>query len=237
LAGNEGIAEVRVPQPQGERGSLKWIQAVVNNCPQILDREIKANCDISEDEEITWLSPLREDDYAEYGDDSFLNRLGVKLDDRPLREFWPPRGPQWDALGKSGSGHLFLVEAKAHIDEVLSPGTQASRHSESLIYSSLNEVQQFLGVKCAVDWGQVFYQYTNRLAHLYLLRSVNHLPAFLVFLYFLSDAEMDAPKTTDEWRAALRVVKRVLGLKGKHRLSEFVAEIFIDVKQINSSIA
>ena len=29
-------------------------------------------------EEITWRSPLEEDDYAEYYDETFLQRLGVK---------------------------------------------------------------------------------------------------------------------------------------------------------------
>jgi len=226
---------VRVPQPQGDRGSLKWIQIVINDCPEILDREIKTTCDIPEADEITWASPLREDDYAEYRDNSFLDRLHVKLDNRPLKQFWPARGPQWDALGKSDSGRLFLVEAKAHIDELLSRGTQASGESEALISRSLEEVRRFLRVDSAVDWSQVFYQYTNRLAHLYLLREVNRIPAFLVNIYFFGDVEMDGPKTSDEWRTALKVVKGILGLGTKHMLNKYAADVFIDVKEIKSS--
>ncbi len=32
-----------------------------------------------------------------------------------------------------------------------------------------------------------FYQYINRLAHLYLLRVLNKIPAYLVFVYFVND--------------------------------------------------
>jgi hypothetical protein len=228
---------VRVPQRQGNRGSLKWIQIVINDCPEILDCEIKITCDIPEADEITWVSPLREDNYAEYRDNSFLDRLDVKLNQRPLKQFWPARGPRWDALGKSDSGRLFLVEAKAHIDEVISRGTQASKESESLISRSLEEVRRFLRVNSAVDWSQVFYQYTNRLAHLYLLCEVNRIPAFLVNVYFFGDAEMDGPKTSDEWRTALKVVKGLLGLGMKHMLSKYAADVFIDVKEIESCTA
>ena len=37
------------------------------------------------------------------------------------------------------------------------------------------------------DWSHCFYQYANRLAHLYLLRESNGLDAFLVFVYFVDD--------------------------------------------------
>ncbi|MDD3581451.1 MAG: hypothetical protein PHW74_10560 [Desulfobacca sp.] len=227
---------MRIPQPQGDKGSLKWIQIVINDCPEILNREIKSTGDIHEAEKITWVSPLRQDDYAEYRDNDFLDRLDIKLNQRSLNQFWPERGPQWDGLGKSESGELFLVEAKAHIEELFSQCQAASEKSRSLISASLNEVRQFLGVDAAVDWSQVFYQYTNRLAHLYLLRQVNRLPAFLVNVYFCGD-DMNGPKTSDEWRAALKVLKGVLVLGMNHKLRKYVVEAFVDVKEIKSPIA
>ena len=227
---------MRIPQPKGDRGSLKWIQIIVNDYPEILDREIKTTCNIPVTEDITWVSPLREDDYAEYRDDFFLKKLDYELGHHSLEEFWPARGPQWDALGKSGSGHIFLIEAKAHVDEMLSTGTQASAKSAALINASLDEAKQFLGAKSVVDWTKVFYQYTNRVAHLYLLREVNRLSAYLVFVYFLNDTDKSGPKTADEWRAALKIVKGVLGLRVKHRLSKYVAEVFIDLNEMNELI-
>lgn len=44
------------------------------------------------------------------------------------------------------------------------------------------------------------YQYANRLAHLYHLRHLNGLWAYLVFLYFCGDADTEGPAIPDEWR-------------------------------------
>jgi hypothetical protein len=127
------------------------------------------------------------------------------------------------------------VESKAHVGELLSPGTKASSQSKTFIDRSLKEVQSFLGVNPVVDWSKVLYQYTNRLAHLYLLRELNDVQAFLVFLYFVGDREMDGPSTPGEWKSAIRVVKGILGLGEGHKLSKFVLDIFIDVAQIEKA--
>jgi len=97
-------------------------------------------------------------------------------------------------------------------------------------------VQRFLGIHPIVDWSEVFYQYANRLAHLYLLRQLNDLPAFLIFLYFTGDKEMGVPSTPDEWKSAIQVVKGVLGLRENHRLSKYIIDIFIDITQINRAV-
>ena len=44
------------------------------------------------------------DNYAEYYDDAFLNRLGVKELKQPLLEFWPASGPRWDGLARAIPG-------------------------------------------------------------------------------------------------------------------------------------
>lgn len=49
----------------------------------------------------TWLSPLQDDDYAEYRDAEFLHRLGLDELVPSLKQFWPRSGPEWDALSKS----------------------------------------------------------------------------------------------------------------------------------------
>ena len=227
----------RFPQSKDARGSLKWTQVVVNECPELINRPLREACALSSDVPISWLSPIHSDDFAEYRDQAFLQLLGVHLEKRPLETFWPNRGPQWDALGRSHSGELFLVESKAHVNEVLSPGTSASTKSKILIERSLKELQSFLRVSPAVDWSAVLYQYTNRLAHLYLLRELNHLRAFLVFLYFVGDREMEGPWTVREWESAIQVVRGVLGLKDRNRLSKYVLDVFIDVAEIKRAVA
>ena len=154
---------MRAVQPKGTRGSLKWIQMLVNQRPDLLDGLDRESCGLEPDEAIEWVSPLADDEYAEYRDASFLRRLGVDLRNRPLREFWPRRGPQWDALGRTDGGAVFLVEAKANIPELVSPASGAkSPASIALIDDSLKEVQRFLRVDTGIDWTGKLYQYANR---------------------------------------------------------------------------
>ena len=71
------------------------------------------------------------------------------------------------------------------------------------------------------------------MAHLYLLRQLNQIPAYLIFVYFVQAAEVNGPGTVAEWEAALSVVKRVLGIGERHRLSRFVSEVFIPVTELS----
>ena len=221
----------RIPQQQAPKGSQKWIQKFVNENPDLLNAPLRTQLDLPDTERITWLSPIADDEYAEYRDQAFLDLLGIKLTKVSLSDFWPSRGPVWDGLGKSDSGNVFLVEAKSHISEVLSPKTGAVEKSLRKIKKSLNETKTFLHSKSEHDWSSIFYQYTNRLAHLYLLRALNEVPAYLVFLCFLNDKDMKGPRSIDEWIGALSLLKSYLGV-GRHRLDKDVAEIFIDVKAL-----
>src|SRR4051812_34961872 len=99
-------------QPKGKKGSLRWIQTLVNDCPGVLDAALDCG-------PLRWHSPLARDDFAEYWDQSFLDLLGVGELIRSLPSFWPRSGPRWDALGCNDDGLLVLVEAKAHIRETM----------------------------------------------------------------------------------------------------------------------
>jgi len=182
------------------------------------------------DEHIQWLSPLKGDDYSEYRDQEFLDLLGVKLEVKPLADFWPERGPQWDALGKSSSGKLFLVEAKSHIPELISTMQAKDEDSARKIHKNLQETMRFLGSNAKIDWSYGFYQYVNRLAHLYLLTQ-NRLPAYLLFVYFINDFEMKGPTTIHEWKGAIKLLHSFLGIR-THKLQNYVADLFIDVSQL-----
>jgi len=201
--------------------------------PDLLNSPIRTQLDLPDTEKITWLSPVADDEYAEYRDQAFLDLLGIKLPKVSLSDFWPSRGPVWDGLGKSDSGNVFLVEAKSHISEVLSPKTGAGVQSLQRIKKSLDRTKAFLNSNSDHDWTTTFYQYTNRLAHLYLLRALNQVPAYLVFLYFVNDKEMNGPRSIDEWIGAISLLKSYLGV-ARHRLDKYLAEIFIDVKALQT---
>jgi hypothetical protein len=220
----------RFPQLQASKGSQKWIQKLVNEKPNLLNSQIRENLNLTVDEKITWHSPLKTDNYAEYRDEAFLERLEIDPKRVKLADFWPKRGPQWDAPAKSSSGKLFLVEAKSHIPELISTFNGSNKASISKVTNSLEETKKRFGVKTDFDWKKTFYQYTNRLAHLHFLEK-NGFSAYLVFVYFLNDEEMNGPKTSDEWKGAIRLIHRCLGLR-ENLLQKFVTDIFIDVSSL-----
>ena len=221
----------RIHQGNAVKGSQKWIQMLVNEKPNFLNSLIRTQLDLPSTEKIRWHSPIAEDEYAEYQDQAFLDLLSIKLPEVSLSDFWPSRGPVWDGLGKSKTGKIFLVEAKSHIPELLSPGTGAGERSLKKIKRSLNETKTFLNSNSEHDWTSTFYQYTNRLVHLYLLRALNEVPAYLVFVYFVNDKDMNGPKSIDEWLGAIKPLHSFLDI-GRHKLSKYITDIFIDIDEI-----
>jgi len=223
---------MKAVQKKEARGSLKWIRIAVNDCAPLLNRKIQEACGIKTGASIQWVSPLVDDEYAEYGDEAFLKRLGITPTSSPLIKFWPDRGPQWDALGRTNGGGYLIVEAKANLREVVSPATQAAGQSKKKIQRSLRKVQEFLDVDRSISWTGKLYQYTNRVAHLYFLRKLNKINAHLVFVYFIGDKDVKGPNSVAEWKAALTVAKGVLGLGERHRLSKYIGEVFIDINEL-----
>lgn len=225
----------RVQQQLAKKGSQKWLQQLVNSRPELLARELAPALHLVPGEQIQWLSPIRSDAYAEYSDDAFLERLNINLPKNSLEIFWPKRGPVWDGLGHTSGGDLILLEAKAHIAEMVSPPTAAGETSLPKIHESLKGTKNYLGSKSLHDWASTFYQYTNRLAHLYLLRELNGPPAYLVFLYFVNAADVAGPKTREEWEGAIKLLHNFLGIN-RHRLSAYVIDIYIDVGELDPSV-
>ena len=217
------------------RGSQRWLQIAVNRCPDVIDSAIVKALDLCPGEEIEWLSPLESDCFAEYRDAQFLERLGVSLKKRPLKDFWPRKGPQWDGLARIGGDRLLLLEAKANIPELDSTPTGATGKSLKKIKKALAETRKFLKVKSETDWSQCFYQYANRLAHLYLLRELNGLDAFLVFVYFVDDRTVPNrdPVSREGWEAAISLATKHLGISPRRCASENVKDVFIDVSDMS----
>jgi hypothetical protein len=220
------------------KGSQKWLQLLVNKFKPIFFREIlreMPHLNLNCIDQIEWLSPLEKDDYVEYSDSAFIDRLRVKLNHESLSDFWPNRGPVWDGLAKIDKKDILLIEAKSHIVELLSILKANANNSLGKISQSLTKTQDFLGAKSHLDWTAPFYQYTNRLAHLYFLREMNKLPAYLVFVYFINDPDMNGPSTREEWQGALKLMKTLLGLS-RHKLSKYMADIFIDVNELQPNL-
>lgn len=213
------------------RGSLKDIQDLINQHADLLNALLKDKINALTTESIEWVSPLKKDDFAEYSDNDFIDILELtKKLKKPLNTFWPNRGPNWDALGKTDKDSVFLVKAKANVPEIVSPASGAkAQNSINLISLSLNSTKNFLNINNNIDWSGKFYQYTNRIAHLYFLRELNGIPAYLVNIYFINDKTVDGPSSKKKWLAALEVMKGYLGVGKKHKLTEFMIDLFIDL--------
>jgi hypothetical protein len=235
-----------MPSAQGKahKGSQKWLQIAVNECSGLLSDAITSRLPNSPTE-IEWLSPLENQNYKEQRDKEFLDNLGKsRFLQKPLPswpelyKFWPRNGPRWDAHGTTDKGQILLVEAKSHIAEMRGSGSGAkSQKSIEKMAGSLREMQGFIETCRSVNWfSSPYFQYTNRLAHLYWFREINGLPAFLIMFYFLNDVEQRGPSDPAEWQSAIREAEHHLGLPETHALSDFIVSVFVDINDINQFV-
>jgi hypothetical protein len=200
-------------------GSQRQTQLYVNQQTAELDAAIKAEFPELAEVTIEWRSPLPADNYSEYWDRAFLEHVDQGEHAAALKAFWPTGGPHWDALavthhgdGKTG---VLLVEGKSYPKELYSGGCAAKPESTSrqLIEDSLGWTQARIGVttKTAEDWCGSLYQSANRLAFLYMLRSVG-VRAWLVHVLFTGDPI--GPTTAEQWEMAMTAADVELGIDG-----------------------
>jgi hypothetical protein len=213
-------------------GSQGWLRTAIELHPGVLLKALRRPLGLAATDTIEWRSPIRATGFEEYRDGAAL-RLVVKqkLRRRSLKNFWPARGPVWDALGVVSGGWPIFVEAKASIAEAVMPVFQASPESLRLISKSMEETRKFYAPNASAGWTRMFYQYTSRLAHHYLLRELNGIESHLVFLYFLN-ADVDGGLSSRaRWEGAIELVHTALGLT--RFLSEGLHEAFVDVRELS----
>lgn len=220
----------RRPRPLETRRSEHWLRLAVNRHASAFDATIRSTLKLAPSESIEWRSPIQEDGYAEYYDETFMERLGVKNPKVPLHEFWPASGPRWDGLARTSSGKLLLIEAKAYPEEAVDYRSQSSGASLEKIGRALAAAKAAFNASESANWSEPFYQYANRLAHLYYLRTLNGLDAYLVFVYFVAAPDVPRPCPELEWHGAIRIVQKALGL-GAHPYAPYIGHIFPNVSE------
>ena len=62
----------RFEQKNNGHGSLLDIQKLINDYPDVINTELKRKMKLSTNEIISWVSPLKADNYAEYRDEEFI---------------------------------------------------------------------------------------------------------------------------------------------------------------------
>ena len=235
----EGVSARGCPRGWADAGSQLQIQIYVNRRPhELSERVLDALPSLASlNPRLRWVSPLEKEDFAEYGDEAFLGAVGLhRLAGKLVGEFWPRRGPCWDALavveiaGGPARRGVVLVEAKSYREEMYSNGCQASPRSRQRIEAALEKTKRWVGVPKDVDWTGPLYQSANRLAHLYFFLEAG-VPAWLVNVYFLCDPYCPAPHppmSRVEWRVALAGDKAKLGLAGV--AVPYTADLFLEGK-------
>lgn len=217
-------------------GSQRWLQIAVNRRPDLLDQAFAEAGAIDLGETLSWCSPIEQTNFAEFRDENAFRYLGIaEFPIMALADFWPPRGPVWDGLATSNNNRFVLVEAKAHIQEVLSPPTKAGEKSIDKIRNALNEARKFYAPRSSKAWFEYFYQYCNRLAHHYFVAHINKLDSRLVFLDFINAEEMNGPLSKEEWLGTTKLIHAFLGLP--ESLESFgVHHAYLDVKSLKSAV-
>jgi hypothetical protein len=156
------------------------------------------------------------------------------------KQVWPQRGnpPNWDAVaqvGRNGIAEWLLVEAKANVQELQSSCQADPQGGRLLITRTLAATKTALGVPADRDWLNGHYQFCNRVAVLNFLNRHGS-PARLLFIYFLGDkgdARRICPADAAEWRAALDIQKKHVGLPERHPLADRIHQLFLHVSPSN----
>ena len=198
-------------------GSQLQSQLWVNTRTDELNDAIRAEFDDLADEEITWTSPLAADGYTEYQDKGFLRAVGLEEHGDALAAFWPKRGgPVWDALATvdfDDEVGVLLAEGKSYPSEFASSSAATDPESIAQIEAALGQTRAWLGVDGdPATWLDGYYQTANRLAHLYWLREVIGIRAWLIHLLFVDDPHQ--PTSASEWEDGVRTADAALGLQG-----------------------
>jgi hypothetical protein len=220
----------RCPRPPASRGSEKWLQRAINDKLDVLDTPLRQALKAHH---IEWLSPRADDEFSEYRDAAFLDRLGLGALTDDLAAFWPQRGPRWDALARTDRGQVLLIEAKAHIAEML-PGKGSAAESPASIVqitAALDATARALGATPRAPWITTFFQLANRLAHLHFLRD-HGIDAWLVLIDFVGDGDMGGPESAEAWQAAHQVAAYVMGLPARHALAPHVIHLYPHVSEL-----
>jgi hypothetical protein len=198
------------------KGSQLQTQIYVNRRADELDAAIRDELStLRDDTKLTWVSPVADRAYAEYQDLDFLRAAGLEAHAASLGDFWPAHGPVWDALAIVESGGerpgVLLAEGKSYPGELFGGGCKATEPARSKIAKAITRTQRWAGIEEEPQrWMGRLYQTGNRLAHLYWLREIVGVRAWMIHFLFVNDPH--GPTTREEWTDAMEAANEELGL-------------------------
>jgi hypothetical protein len=188
---------------------------------------------------LEWVVPLEKPispdlkAFAEPRDGRMLAALDQSQLTRGLANFWPARGPVWDALAicrfPDGTKGAVLAEGKNYPREMYSGGTGAGKSGSPAALKSRQQIERAtawvqgrLGLPLDPErWldpldrtrpGSSLYQTANRLAYTVWLRS-RGIDAWLCHLLYVDD-QLHHPTSRSAWEQRLAQADRELGIEG-----------------------
>lgn len=210
---------------------------------------LKEQLGLAQDTEIHWLD-YRYDNNKISGDGEYKKR--EFFEDIPeiftpdiMRDFMgdgfgKKLNQNWDGIFWVGKT-VYLVEAKAHVKEIISDCGSDNSKSIKAIDLCFEETRKWFGISSDNDWKKSYYQMSNRIAFLKLLHS-HGVDAKLVDIYFVNGYEKkvkdpDSGKyyiyqnknaTIEDWNCAIEKEELYLGISDMR--GKYIFPVFVNCK-------
>ena len=167
-----------------------------------------------------------------------INFLDTKLQDELKNDwskYWTGNTQSWDGLFYSNK-KVFIVEAKAHLDEIKSKFESKDEKNLNKIKDAMYATQAAMKIVKSEKWIGQYYQLANRLAFLNFLRSHN-IESHLVYIYFLNgyrkrdfkgnEIENKNVQSVIDWKKEINKQYIELGID-KINIEDYIYKVFID---------
>ena len=157
------------------------------------------------------------------------------------KEYWPGDYQNWDGIIlniNQTSWEYIIVEAKAHLDELISNINSDNEQNIAKISKALNSTKKRFGINTPNDWSKCYYQAANRLAFINFLLE-NGIKASLLNIYFnngwikrdLKDEarailENKSVQNEAEWRKKINEQYAYLGFNDNAK--KYIHEVFLE---------
>ena len=167
----------------------------------------------------------------EYKGIEFLKDLvNYKTIEENWKDYWPGDNQNWDGIIlniNQTSWQYILVEAKAHLEELVSDTDAKKEQSIAKISRAFDSTRKRFGISASKDWSKCYYQAANRLAFINFLLE-NGIKASLLNIYFINGWPNDQKNVTSVqmWEEKIQDEYSYLGINDNAK--KYIHEVFLE---------
>ena len=193
-------------------------------------------------EKVTWKCPNTEGHEIQLNNKELIKELQLPND--CFKNFWPIKQPVWDGLAYGiKSNTLFLIEAKAHLDEPMYGGkldnnaSQKQIDNDNMKSDAIINVMESFGITDKIEiWRHKYFQLSNRLVFLKKMKELTNTNCIykyvkLIYICFINDPHWEEKKknpTASQWKDKFVTIFGEMGLDMKNMEKQGVNIIAID---------